>query len=122
MACWKVLAVFAAVVTLTAAPSYAEETAGELLKYCENNADGESQSYCFGKIDGTVTSARVLVLAERIDSPYCVPKSESNGGIVFRVVRYLRENPAAGKVPSSTVIYLALKEAYPCPLKNDKSE
>ncbi len=48
-------------------------------------------------------------------APFCVPASVENLQIVRVVLKYIRENPAAARRKTNSLIMFSLGERYPCP-------
>ncbi len=48
-------------------------------------------------------------------APFCVPASVENIQIVRVVLKYIRDNPAAARRKTNSLIMFSLGERYPCP-------
>lgn len=48
-------------------------------------------------------------------APFCVPESVKDIQIVRIVLKYIRDNPAAARRNTNSLIMFALGERYPCP-------
>ena len=48
-------------------------------------------------------------------APFCVPESVENIQMVRVVLKYIRDNPAAARRKTNSLIMFSLGERYPCP-------
>jgi hypothetical protein len=49
-------------------------------------------------------------------APFCVPESVNDIQIIRIVLNYIRDNPAAARRNTNSLIMFALGERYPCPI------
>lgn len=119
------MAVLALLITSWAMPASAQDnrydSGSELLARCETDATSVTQGVCIGQIVGAMNA---LEFAQAIGAPHmiCRPPGTTNREGLEVVQAWLHDNPARRRLESTSVIILALSEAWPCaggPLKID---
>ena len=98
---------------------------------CEPTASKLQQGFCIGYILGAVEGIRLggftMLIAsgaegtvQEIDDTtshiqmLCIPSEAENGQIVDISKRYLANNPQSRHDPARSLIFSALREAFPC--------
>ena len=83
----------------------------ELLSHCEASIDTGPmyRGYCYGFIDGVAA----LLRREPIHT-VCAPSGVTSGQLTDIIVKYLRDHPAKRHYEASSLVGLALMEAFPC--------
>jgi hypothetical protein len=95
----------------------------ELLMQCQHfiklidDEKGFSPVYagaCGGFVQGV--DSTVFFYGEDLekDAKFCTPKNATNAQLVRIVVKYLKDNPKLLNKDKTTLVWLALKDAYPC--------
>ena len=69
---------------------------------------------CGGFVQGVNSSVFFYSEVLEKDDKFCVPDSVTNGQLVRIVVKYLKDNPKILNKDRTTLVWLALKDAYPC--------
>lgn len=99
---------------MLAGPTIAFVSGNELTAQCVS-ADRQQQSHCSGYITGAMDG---ISISETISTPgthsFCVPAIANPTQIVDVVKNYIRNNPAQRSRTASAIVYLALREAFPC--------
>lgn len=125
--------VFAAVVlglVLAAARSHAQDTGIDLQRDCQSvltqnrtSEEAISAAHCLGYISGAAFS---ITMWERTNKdkhlgvesvPACLPENGTNEEYVEVVLHYLNENPNKLHFSYGLLVFLAFRDAYPCPAK-----
>jgi hypothetical protein len=95
----------------------------ELLRQCqhtikaaemEKSFDRFQAGMCLGMVQGVQSTVYFLSDDLNNDSKFCVPTKVSIGQLVRIVVKYLKDNPKLLNESETGLIWLALKDAYPC--------
>jgi hypothetical protein len=119
------IAAMALLITNWAMPVSAQDneydSGTELLARCETMPTSATQGVCIGQIVGAMNA---LEFAQAIGAPHmiCRPAGATNREGLEVVQVWLRDNPARRRLESTSVIVLALSEAWPCaggPIKID---
>lgn len=111
----------ATALTIVSAPVSAAGNTGtssgnELLSTCD--AGEQKDMLSFGLCAGFITGVEQgLKLASELNKSqmFCEPNGVTNGQIRDVAVNYIRSHAANRHLSSSTLIALALVEAFPCP-------
>lgn len=69
---------------------------------------------CGGFVDGVVTSTIFYSDDLNKDGKFCVPGTATHSQMVRVVVKYLKDNPKMLNKERTGLVWLALKDAYPC--------
>jgi Rap1a immunity proteins len=74
-------------------------------------------NYISGFTNGVDVEMRFVKNATKqsTHAPFCVPESVKDIQIVRVVLRYIRDNPAAARRNTNSLIMFSLGERYPCP-------
>lgn len=69
---------------------------------------------CVGFVEGVLSTTAFF--SENLESGarLCVPKTATNGQLARVVVKYLKDNPAKLNQGKTGLVWLAMKDAYPC--------
>lgn len=94
----------------------------ELLTQCQHfiNAvedkkfDEFKAGVCVGTIKGVDTTVWFLSDDLRKTAQFCTPRDVTNGQLVRIVVKWLKDHPKALHENRTGLIWLALKDAFPC--------
>lgn len=122
----------AGLLTITLAVLFSSAAAiAEQAKYDGNELLGQCQQYvkvadkekiydqfdaasCGGFVQGVTGTVFFYSELLKNDDKFCVPDSATNGQVVRIVVKYLRDNPKLLNENKVTLVWLALRDAYPC--------
>jgi hypothetical protein len=74
-------------------------------------------NYVNGFTKGVDTEMRFVKNAtkQRTHAPFCLPESVKQIEMVRVVLKYIRDNPAAARRNTNSLIMFSLGEKYPCP-------
>ncbi len=110
------------------APSaYAEMTTEQLVKECGGldlekfDVTDDASALCYGYINGAIASMMMRQVSEKkcwIDIPSGTPPTD----FPIILMRYLKANPPAIKMPPPQSIYAATTEAFPCGRATTRSD
>lgn len=89
-------------------------SAGQLRQRCLSNAAADA-SYCFAYVTGVHDAVRAyeswLTLRE-----FCAPRHVPQGDLRRAFMTYLNDHPNDADGEAASVVVVALKIAYPCPI------
>jgi hypothetical protein len=126
----KKLALLMAVASLfLVSPAVAKDVnvddGNNLLKNCSSliaRIDAQqatSSNFALGQCLGFVTGAdglhTDLINFGLMSASYCKPESVTRAQLIRLVVKFLKENPGYLNMSGSSLVLMALKEAFPCP-------
>ena len=121
----KWIATMAGVVAIAAMPAGAQDpgydTGQELLARCDSDPASATHGVCIGQVVGAMTA---IEFTQSIGGPnlVCRPAEATNREGLDVVRAWLRDNSPRLQMESTSVIVLALSEAWPCtggPIKFD---
>ena len=121
----KRIATVVVVIAFWAMPAGAQDpgydTGDELLARCESDPASATRGVCIGQVVGAMNA---IEFTQSIGGPniICRPPEATNGEGLNVVRAWLRDNSAQRQLESTSVIVLALSEAWPCaggPVKID---
>ncbi|UCE94651.1 MAG: hypothetical protein JSV73_05100 [Flavobacteriaceae bacterium] len=73
-----------------------------------------NESKCFSYIKGSFDFHQCLVKSNTIKPQFCKPYDVTLGEMIMAVIKYLKENPEKKDLTASSIVSLALNEAFPC--------
>lgn len=93
-----------------------------LLSQCQQYINAaDSQKYnqidaavCGGFIQGVTSTVFFFSEDLKKNDRFCLPDNATNGQIARIVVKYLKDNPKLLNEGRAGLVWLALKDAYPC--------
>lgn len=94
-----------------------------LLTQCQQfikAADGEKDfdrgqaGMCVGFVEGVLSTTAFFGENLDNDAKLCIPKTATNGQLARVVVKYLEDNPAKLNQGKTGLVWLSMKDAYPC--------
>jgi hypothetical protein len=79
------------------------------------NESGVQVGACIGFIGGVVWGVNIQSRALHAPRPFCIPDGVQGGDQLIRVVvKYIDQRPEVMHRPFAELVYLALKEVWPC--------
>lgn len=89
-------------------------TAGELSDRCADTA-AASSSYCFAYVAAVHDSARAYEIWLR-EKEFCIPTRTPQADLRRAFLTYVNAYPAHRSGQAASVVLIALKESFPCPV------
>ena len=107
----------AILVLLTIAPRSSEaglyQTGNMLLDECKD--EGSSQMFCMGFVAGVADLAQGLQYTKILTNQViCIEPAVTQGQLRLVVIKYLDAHPAELHYPANSLVFSALREAFPC--------
>ena len=98
-------------------PTYAgmTGTGNELLDTCKSDDADFSAGMCAGYISGVISGGRMQAFIDKTKTPFCTPDGVTNGQLYDVVKGYIKQHPEIRHYTGSVLIYIALRESFPCP-------
>lgn len=109
--------------TATFASCNALADGNTLLTQCQHfvkAADGEKDfdrsqaGMCIGFIEGVLSTTDFFRENLTSEARLCPPRNATNGQLSRVIVKYLKDNPAKLNQGKTGLVWLAIKDAYPC--------
>ena len=120
----KVAGIAAAVVLVGMMASGAAMADGNsLLAQCQQfiKASDREKGYdqglagmCAGFVEGVLSTTAFFSESLENDAKLCIPKNATNGQLARVVVKYLNDNPSKLNQGKTGLVWLAMRDAYPC--------
>lgn len=80
----------------------------------EKDFDRFQAGICSGMVQGVQSTVYFLSDDLKNDAKFCIPADVTNGQSVRIVIKYMKDNPKLLNENRTGLIWLALKDAYPC--------
>lgn len=89
----------------------------QFIKVVEKEPDYDSgrAGMCIGYVEGFISTTTFFSSNLEDDAKLCIPKTVPNGQVVRVLVKYLKDNPAKLNKNKASLVWLAMRDAYPCP-------
>lgn len=108
-------AVLAAALAISSPPALANYLTGkDLYADCSKPQGSFSQGFCSGYISGVVDAIEYYQVGKGAEKSVCLPKEASIGQVKEIVVRYLTQHPDQRNNTASSLVWDAVRNAYPC--------
>ena len=108
-------AVLAAAFAVSSSPALANYLTGkDLYGDCSKPQGSFSQGFCSGYISGVVDAIEHYQVGKGAEKSVCVPKEASIGQVKEVVVRYLTQHPDERNYTASSLVWDAVRNAFPC--------
>ncbi len=93
---------------------YGQATGQQMKTYCQKD-ELYCVLYAIGFVEGRFYTLNALNPATK---PFCTPRGVSNSQIAAAYIKYLNDNPNELHLSSGTTFFKAIKQAFPCTVKN----
>jgi hypothetical protein len=85
----------------------------DLVNDC-NNGDGDVRIVCTEYIKGVSDGFTIATVVFKHKNPVCIPNGVSADQLVKVVLKYAYNHPAELQQPSSSIVVVAIRKAFPC--------
>jgi len=86
----------------------------ELWTVCGSTADGPPTEGCLAYVIGSYDGQYVLRTSAHLPAQVCLPAGVTRGQLTDVVRRYLSRNPEGRQYTASSIVWIAIREAFPC--------
>jgi len=85
-----------------------------ILRTCRDKTDNEKQAFCMGYVGGVSDTSDTVAASYTGAAKVCKPAGVTLPQIADLAIAWLKANPSKRHFSASTVVVIALVEAFPC--------